>query len=320
MGFKVFGLVALAAVSSSAAFAADTPRAGGTLNVALQRQADCIDPQQSNYGYGSVDGRQLVDSLTDQSYAEPTKIVPWLAKSWEISDDARTFTFTLRDDVTFSDGSPLDSAVVKRNFEVLATFPGAAGGAYLKGIHGNRDAGRPHDPHCLRRAQRALPPGDLDRRARHRLAGDARQDRRPPLRRGRRRHRAVRHRERDLQRAGDLRQAHRLQLGLRTARPSGRSVSRQGDLPHRVGRHGAQRRAAGRPGRRDPERHLRRRAGARGGGLHDQPHALPRPLDPSGHQHEDPDPQGQGSSPRPAAGDQPAGRRRPRLFRLLHAG
>ncbi|RJG40455.1 ABC transporter substrate-binding protein [Mesorhizobium sp. DCY119] len=134
MSFKVFGLAVAAAISSSIAFAADTPKAGGTLNVALQRQADCIDPQQSNYGYGSVDGRQLVDSLTDQSYAEPTKIVPWLAKSWEISDDAKTFTFHLRDDVTFSDGSPLDSAVVKRNFEVLTTFPGAAGGAYLKGI------------------------------------------------------------------------------------------------------------------------------------------------------------------------------------------
>lgn len=134
MKLKVFGLAAVAAVSSSFVFAADTPKAGGTLNVALQRQADCIDPQQSNYGYGSVDGRQLVDSLTDQSYAEPTKIVPWLAKSWDISDDARTFTFKLRDDVTFSDGTPFDSAVVKRNFEVLTTFPGAAGGAYLKGI------------------------------------------------------------------------------------------------------------------------------------------------------------------------------------------
>ncbi|TPK40858.1 hypothetical protein FJ942_11160 [Mesorhizobium sp. B2-4-2] len=39
----------------------------------------------SNHGYGSVDVCQLVDSLTDQSYGEPTKIVPWLAKSWEIS-------------------------------------------------------------------------------------------------------------------------------------------------------------------------------------------------------------------------------------------
>ncbi|HEY0125053.1 MAG TPA: ABC transporter substrate-binding protein [Rhizobium sp.] len=134
MKYKVLGLAFVAAMSSSIAHTANSPKVGGTLNIALQRQADCIDPQQSNYGYGSVDGRQLVDSLTDQSYAEPTKVVPWLAKSWDISEDAKTFTFHLRDDVTFSDGTLLDSAVVKRNFEILATFPGAAGGAYLKGI------------------------------------------------------------------------------------------------------------------------------------------------------------------------------------------
>src|SRR6478735_4747235 len=111
------------------AYAQDVSKSGGSLTIALQRQADCIDPQQSNYGYGSVDGRQLVDSLTDQSYEEPTKIVPWLAKSWEISDGAKVFTFQLRTDVTFSDGTALTADVVKRNFETLATFPGAAGGA-----------------------------------------------------------------------------------------------------------------------------------------------------------------------------------------------
>jgi peptide/nickel transport system substrate-binding protein len=135
MALRTVGLAALgAALAATAVRAEDAPRTGGTLTVALQRQADCIDPQQSNYGYGSVDGRQLVDSLTDQSYEEPTKIVPWLAKSWDISDDATTFTFHLRDDVTFSDGTALTADIVKRNFETLATFPGAAGGAYLKGI------------------------------------------------------------------------------------------------------------------------------------------------------------------------------------------
>lgn len=135
MNFGILRLAGLAALfASQSASAADTPIPGGTLTVALQRQADCIDPQQSNYGYGSVDGRQLVDSLTDQSYDEPTRIVPWLAKSWDISDDAKSFTFLLRDDVTFSDGTPLTAEIVKRNFEKLSTFPGAAGGAYLKGI------------------------------------------------------------------------------------------------------------------------------------------------------------------------------------------
>ena len=37
--------------------------------------------------------RNVAESLTDQDPATG-KIVPWLAKSWEISDDALTYTFT----------------------------------------------------------------------------------------------------------------------------------------------------------------------------------------------------------------------------------
>ncbi len=46
-------------------------------------------------------------------------IEPWLATNWTISEDGRTYTFTLRDDVTFSDGTPFDASVVKANFDAL---------------------------------------------------------------------------------------------------------------------------------------------------------------------------------------------------------
>jgi peptide/nickel transport system substrate-binding protein len=107
---------------------------GGTLTIGLIRQAECLDPQQSNYGYGAVEGRQIADSLTEQSYQDPTKIVPWLAKSWEIEDNASTYVFHLRNDVTFSDGTKFTAQVVKDNFEKLAQIPSAAGAAYLQGI------------------------------------------------------------------------------------------------------------------------------------------------------------------------------------------
>jgi len=45
--------------------------------------------------------------------------VPWLARSWEVSDDLTRFTFHLRDDVTFSDGTPLTATTVKANFDSL---------------------------------------------------------------------------------------------------------------------------------------------------------------------------------------------------------
>jgi len=40
-----------------------------------------------------------------------------LADSWEVSPDGLTITFTLKPDLTFSDGSPIDAAAVKAAFE-----------------------------------------------------------------------------------------------------------------------------------------------------------------------------------------------------------
>lgn len=44
---------------------------------------------------------------------------PWLAKSWTTSADGKTYTFILRDDVTFSDGTPFDANTVKMNLDAL---------------------------------------------------------------------------------------------------------------------------------------------------------------------------------------------------------
>jgi ABC-type transport system substrate-binding protein len=43
--------------------------------------------------------------------------LPWLAERWEIKNNNREYTFHLRKDVTFSDGTKLDAAAVKYNFE-----------------------------------------------------------------------------------------------------------------------------------------------------------------------------------------------------------
>jgi len=45
------------------------------------------------------------------------KIVPWLAKEWEISDDGRTYTFKLREGVKFHDGTDLTASDVKFTFD-----------------------------------------------------------------------------------------------------------------------------------------------------------------------------------------------------------
>jgi peptide/nickel transport system substrate-binding protein len=110
-------------------------KSGGTLTFAVGSDAGCVDPQQvaSNDTIYSV--RQVVDSLTDQD-PETGKIVPWLAKSWDISSDATMFTFHLRSGVTFSDGSKLTAQVVKDNFDAVPKLGalGTLAEGYLSGV------------------------------------------------------------------------------------------------------------------------------------------------------------------------------------------
>ncbi|WP_369037355.1 ABC transporter substrate-binding protein [Streptomyces adonidis] len=94
------------------------PKSGGTLTFAVGSDAGCVDPQQSGSNESIYSVRQTVDSLTDQD-PETGKIVPWLAKSWDINADATQFTFHLRSGVTFSDGSKLTAQVVKDNFDAV---------------------------------------------------------------------------------------------------------------------------------------------------------------------------------------------------------
>ncbi|MGB0766307.1 MAG: peptide-binding protein [Phycisphaeraceae bacterium] len=42
---------------------------------------------------------------------------PWIAKSWDVSDDGLTITYKMRDDVVFADGEPLDANDVVFTYE-----------------------------------------------------------------------------------------------------------------------------------------------------------------------------------------------------------
>ncbi|MBD8058373.1 ABC transporter substrate-binding protein [Cellulomonas sp. JH27-2] len=102
--------------SSSSASAAN-PVDGGDLTFAIGNDPISLNPT----GIGSGNDtfyvtRQLVDSLTWQDPADGS-LKPWLATKWEANADQTEFTFTLRDGVTFSDGTPFTAASVKANFD-----------------------------------------------------------------------------------------------------------------------------------------------------------------------------------------------------------
>ncbi|WOF22911.1 ABC transporter substrate-binding protein [Microbacterium betulae] len=113
---------------------ADAPVEGGTLRIAIDADPICLDPTQSNLIASGVIGRQIVDSLVDQD-PETGDFVPWLAESWEISEDATEYSFVLRSGITFSDGTPLTAQSVKASYEHVLEDPGktATGAAFLSG-------------------------------------------------------------------------------------------------------------------------------------------------------------------------------------------
>ena len=95
-----------------------------------------VDPFQVYWLEHRVLLRNVAESLTDQS-PDDGKIIPWLAKSWEVSDDALSYTFHLRNDVTFSNGERFDAQAVKAAFDsnkaFAAQLPATFGATYLAG-------------------------------------------------------------------------------------------------------------------------------------------------------------------------------------------
>lgn len=94
------------------------PQPGGTLRYGLSQAPTCSDPAQSGTNQSLYVTRQIADSLTDQDPATG-EIRPWLAQRWEVSPDATTFNFHLREGVTFSDGTPLTAESVRATFDSI---------------------------------------------------------------------------------------------------------------------------------------------------------------------------------------------------------
>ena len=88
---------------------------GGTLRVSAASDAGSFDIHALSNGNIQWMGRILFDCLVYQD--EQGNISPWLARSWDISEDGQTYTFHLRDDVTFSDGEKFNAAALQINLE-----------------------------------------------------------------------------------------------------------------------------------------------------------------------------------------------------------
>lgn len=88
-----------------------------TIRVGIDADQGCLDPGAVDMRVSLHWTRQMTDSLL---YMDPEGVAqPWLATDYTVNDDATEYTFKLRDDVVFQDGSEFDAKTVKANFDRL---------------------------------------------------------------------------------------------------------------------------------------------------------------------------------------------------------
>ena len=85
------------------------------LRIALQSDADVLDPDQSRTFVGRIVYTSLCDKLVD--ITPDLEIIPQLATEWSFSEDGKQLTMMLRDDAVFHDGTPFDAEAVAANID-----------------------------------------------------------------------------------------------------------------------------------------------------------------------------------------------------------
>ena len=107
-----------AAPAEGAPAAAGDPVEGGTFTFAEVTPINNWQTQAARFYEKANVLNSVLDRLTYFD-AESGKLVGWIAEDFKANNDQTEFTFTIRDGVTFSDGSALDAEAVKLNLDAL---------------------------------------------------------------------------------------------------------------------------------------------------------------------------------------------------------
>jgi peptide/nickel transport system substrate-binding protein len=92
---------------------------GGKLIYGLTLAPSGIDPHIDASSELGIPLTSVYDTLVYQ--ALDGSFVPGLSKRWDVSEDGKVYTFYLRDDVTFHDGTPFDALAVQFNLDRIAS-------------------------------------------------------------------------------------------------------------------------------------------------------------------------------------------------------
>lgn len=107
-----------AAPAEGAPTASGEPVEGGTFTFAEVTPINNWQTQAARFYEKANVLNSVLDRLTYFD-VESGKLVGWIAKDFKANKEQTEFTFTIRDGVTFSDGSALDAEAVKLNLDAL---------------------------------------------------------------------------------------------------------------------------------------------------------------------------------------------------------
>lgn len=140
------GLAAASLTTYSPLFQAEAAGEQSKL-VVTWNSFDTMDPHVKQDVSAATFTLNIYDNLL-RYQGNPPDIVPWLAESYTVSDDGKTWTFHLRRGVNFHDGNELTAEAVRFSFERLLTL-GKAPAAIFKRMGLTPEKVRAIDPYTV---------------------------------------------------------------------------------------------------------------------------------------------------------------------------
>lgn len=98
---------------------------GGTLIIGIESEADTLDPSSASGWVTMRINNQIYEPLIGEDLSKSSKeapvpkLIPVLATSYSKSTDGKTYTFNLRKNVKFQDGTPFNAQAVAFNLDRL---------------------------------------------------------------------------------------------------------------------------------------------------------------------------------------------------------
>ena len=109
-------------LAPAAGQAPETPRRGGILLAVIGADAPSLDPHQEQTFATLQPVAPLYSTLLQIDPYRYPNVIGDVASEWKISPDGLTYTFKIRPDIRFHDGSPLTAADVQASYDKIV-FP-----------------------------------------------------------------------------------------------------------------------------------------------------------------------------------------------------